>query len=373
VVKRGVNVFFEVEKKGTSVFTELLADIKRMNQLCEGYPPLLLEEEDKAEAWKGINEMRDIEAKLKDAFARYRPGTKMDGKLGREVAQLMARYLQLLVIATETMDVNQLKRILRSIKKAFEVVVMMKDTSNDYRFEQKCETYRTNMHSLTKNIETRVEALENGENKSILAKALKEVEDHQESLLQTTQTVLRNPSQSNLAAQQNDLRAILTAIQAMSNVIKLPAPKSRAGFDLETIFNENLDHLRDAVTAGSATATADAARKILDQINKMQEDADRSPDGDDDAARRARQALEDAANRLKKKTGDLLGAAKDALQNPDASHQKALNDVIADMRDNVSRVGREFDTVETGLKKSGMIEAAAQAALELQNLFLTDE
>ncbi len=39
------------------------------------------------------------------------------------------------------------------------------------------------------------------------------------------------------------------------------------------------------------------------------------------------------------------------------------------MRQQVKSATRDYDTITTGLKSSGMIDAAAKAALELQNLF----
>ncbi len=74
------------------------------------------------------------------------------------------------------------------------------------------------------------------------------IKAHREPLVTTTAAVTTSPSQDNLARQTEELRAMLTALTSITNVIKLPPPKSRGGLDHEYLINENLDHLRDAVS-----------------------------------------------------------------------------------------------------------------------------
>jgi hypothetical protein len=62
-------------------------------------------------------------------------------------------------------------------------------------------------------------------------------------------------------------------------------------------------------------------------------------------------------------------AAKNAITDPNKKNKDDLDKKIDDMRNQVKAAKRDYDTVTTGLKSSGMIEAAAQAALQLQNLF----
>jgi len=135
------------------------------------------------------------------------------------------------------------------------------------------------------------------------------------------------------------------------------------------IIGENLDHLADAINAGSAGAAADAARKIADEIERMRGDFE-PPKEDDGRAAAARKALDDSCDRLRKMTQNLLKATKDALQNPTPDNKGQVQKVMSDMKKEAATANpRRFDTVNTGLKGSGMIEAAAKAAQQLQQLF----
>jgi len=228
-----------------------------------------------------------------------------------------------------------------------------------------------NIDALIKLIDTRIEAIDEGEDKAILAESIGRVKERQESLITTTANVTRNPTQDNLAAQQDDLKTMLMSIQAIATIIQKGGALSKAKFDHDMIIGENLDHLANAINAGSAGAAADAARKIADEIERMRNDFE-PPKEDDGRAAAARKALDDSCDRLRKMTQGLVKATKDALQNPTPDNKGQVQRVMNDMKKEAAVAAhpqRRFEPVNTGLKGSGMIEAAAKAAQQLQQLF----
>jgi len=307
---------------------------------------------------------------MQSLFDSYVPGTRFDVALGKKLETELKDFLSRMVNMTDSMDEEQLKRITRCIKKAFEAVVIMKDTQSGEYLDKKEKAFNSNLSVLQRLIDTRIEVIDEADHKRVLTNALKSLQTNTPQMVQATRAVVNDAHDGNLARQADVVRALLTAISEIASIIKLPPPKSRGGLDHEVIINENLDHLRDAVSSGSASAAADAARRIADEINKMgQEEPDPNLD-DEEARRRAREALEAAARGLKGLVGGLVLASKNAIQNPnDAAQKKNLDKAIDDIRDKVHTVRKDYDTITTGLKGSGMIDAAAQAAKELEELF----
>lgn len=87
-------------------------------------------------------------------------------------------------------------------------------------------------------------------------------------------------------------------------------------------------------------------------------------------------ALNDALDRLRKNLKALLGAAKDCLGTgtpaQDALFDKLMDEFLrnAALADQIARGDLSgLSTVQTGLVRSGMIEAAAEAARMLQKTF----
>lgn len=83
------------------------------------------------------------------------------------------------------------------------------------------------MEVLVKLIDTRCEVLDKGDHKTRLTAAINAVKDHQQSYLDSTLSSARNPTQDNIARQQEDLRVLLTAVQEIASIIQLPPPKVR--------------------------------------------------------------------------------------------------------------------------------------------------
>jgi len=219
VINKSVHIFYQMEKNLDSI-NDLMKDVKLMVDLCSTFPPLCVEEEDKRKGQDLVNSMRNSEKILNDLFRSYTPGRVMDQQLAKDIADHLRNILERLVDVTHVMEEEQIKRILRAIKRSFEVVVLMKDTTNDFRFDQKAETYRKNIDALVKLIDTRIEAIDDGEDKIVLSQSIARVKERQESLISTTSNVTRNPTQDNLAAQQDDLKVMLMSIQAIASIIQ---------------------------------------------------------------------------------------------------------------------------------------------------------
>jgi len=129
-------------EKNLDCVNDLMKDVKLMVDLCSTFPPLCGEEEDKRKGQELVESMRSSERVLNDLFRSYVPGRPINQQTAKEIADHLRNALERLVDVTHVMEDEQIKRILRAIKRSFEVVVLMKDTTNDFRFEQKAETYR---------------------------------------------------------------------------------------------------------------------------------------------------------------------------------------------------------------------------------------
>lgn len=67
---------------------------------------------------------------------------------------------------------EQLKRITRCIKKAFEAVVIMKDTQSGEYLDKKEKAFSSNLNVLQRLIDTRIEVIDDPDHKRVLSNAL---------------------------------------------------------------------------------------------------------------------------------------------------------------------------------------------------------
>ncbi len=67
--------------------------------------------------------------------------------------------------------------------------------------------------------------------------------------------------------------------------------------------HEREPHIHAYAQAGSAQAAADAARRLMDELDRLGKDTPPDEDDDEEARRRAREALENAAKNLRNLTG----------------------------------------------------------------------
>lgn len=73
-----------------------------------------------------VQTMERAEQNLKTLFSSYVPGTRVEVSTGKKLAEELRGLLRSLVEMTHAMDAEQLKRILRAVKKSFEVILMIK-------------------------------------------------------------------------------------------------------------------------------------------------------------------------------------------------------------------------------------------------------
>jgi len=148
--------------------------------------------------------------------------------------------------------------------------------------------------------------------------------------------------------------------QPSENIQPVPATPLRQ-------FEEALDRFNDAVKDR-------AARDAFQEAGKMPELMKKWTTDDPNAIG----PLNDALDRLRKNLKALLGATKDCLQAPVKNGpEDRLFDKLSDELRNQARIADALsrgdlsvlDTVETHMAKSGMIEAAARAARQLQDTF----
>jgi len=249
----------------------------------------------------------------------------------------------------------------------------MKDTTSDFRFDQKLDTYDKHLNALTRLIDTRIEVISDTVQQAQLREGIAAVKLHQRALADSTLRMARTPTQDNVDRMAAELQAMLQGLNQIAAVMKQGPAKSRSGLEHELLLFEHLDRLAAAVKAGEAQAAADAARRLAQEIQKMQ-NAEAQPDADDEEAkRRARAALLAATNNLRAMTGDLVRTAKDAISNPqNVASQDAMQVAMQNMRAQVnaaSEAQRQLDTVHTHTANSGIVDAAARAAQELQEMF----
>jgi len=191
-----------------------------------------------------------------------------------------------------------------------------------------------------------------------------------EPLPAATAEAVNNPTSQNIERQKLEAQTLKQRLDEVIAIANEITPEASAIFEHNVVINKNLDELKQAILSGRDNDAAKAAQKIEDELNRINASPVPGQPDDDEARRRAKEALDEAAERLRKKLKDLLGATN-AQQGKQPTTDKAKHSVdrlIDDMKQETRRV-RDFETVNTSLKQSGMLEAAAAAAAKLATLF----
>jgi len=354
----------------------LQLDVQRMVALASTFPPWCIDEQLRNNAQREIDQLRSSEAELNRLLARHEPGTMLKGDLGKAVAKelkgLLARMVQLAVL----MEMQQYKLVMLACDKARQIIAIVGRTNHDHNIDEKYRLLRLHTDALYQLCSQRLAVLErlgfkDESLKDSLQRAMDRLRTHCESLIEATNARVQRKDQS---GQDHEKGVLLDTLAEIERVAQAMAPKMYSDFDHDEKILAQLAALRHAVEQNDPSSVASAGKKMMEELEKMKATAhDPVKDKEDDGS--ARRALEDAAERLKRLLPGLLGKARDAIVAPDIEHKQAFEAVVDDYQKNVkvavpSRPQRDFDEVETVLAKSGLIGAAADAAKQLESLFL---
>jgi len=229
---------------------------------------------------------------------------------------------------TDVMEEDQVYRIRRASKLAFQHVLTIRETSNDYRVEQKFQDMRLAISNLLKCLDNRLNVLHESPLTTDLACARADIANNLEEYISKTKLYLAHGTPDSKQLQERALEPMVLGIKTVIDLIGDTLTKGRCNFRHEQILDD-LDKLTNAVQFGNAKDAAGSARTLVEELNKM-----KAGIGDPDNSE-----LNDSCNRLSEMTKRLLAATKNALNSPDNTDaNQALASTIDDVKTHVVHV-----------------------------------
>jgi hypothetical protein len=211
-------------------------------------------------------------------------------------------------ISDEMEDFSILHNLMAA-KRAFQFLLMLKETTSDFHLKGKVDDTRAAVTQFVTNLNNRCTALKDCQLKDDLLYHSASVAQELEPYLNATFRYL-NGEYNALHDQTASLTTLVFAIKAIMDALELSRTKPVCEFQYEEILDK-LEGLTDAVAQGSAAAAADSARMLVAEINKLKERQQGDSNLDD--------LLSDSCNKLGDMTKRLLEATKNALNNPEDS------------------------------------------------------
>jgi len=375
VVRKSVEFFYVIDKEDGSR-QDLINDLNKMIGLCETFPPICLDKQDATLAQQCVISMDESLKTLHVEFNNYIPRAKLTPETGRRIASELRNILTRLVEVAKLMEIQQGRLITAQVEKTKQITDVLAKTNHPVDYDKKQRLFLMHIDALINLCENRINCLEGlqdpHDHKRRLRSIVNDLHLRREPLPAATAEAVNNPSSQNIERQKLESQTLQQRLDEVNAIANEITPEASAIFDHNVTINKSLDDLKQAVLSGRDNDAAKAAQRIEDELKRI--NANPVPgvpaDDDEEARRRAREALEDAAERLRKKIRDLLGAtnAQHGKQPTTEKAKTAVDRLIDDMKQETRRV-RDFETVNTNLKQSGMLEAAASAAAKLATLF----
>lgn len=313
IVERGVNILHVADRH--DLVNEVLGHVSTVVRLSSEFIDLTLDDIERQRAQSVVNQLANSERELRSIFAAH-GGGKLPDDLAQKVASHMRNILERIADLTDMMEDNQNQRGLRTVKQAFESLVLLRDPNNNYSFDSKANHAERALDNFCRLTDNRLQVTEDSALKSQLESIKRTVETQKRPLIDAARQVSYNSSPSNVEAQNRILEQVAAAIKQLLEMLQNETTKvlSSCDFSHEKI-NQALDALVDAIKQGATQDATDQARIIVDQVNGLARDAGLSG-GESDAERRAREALKLSADALRNMTKRLVDATKQALNDP---------------------------------------------------------
>lgn len=306
------NIFENLQRDSQS-WRPLLSDIIIINRSAASFCELCIDPQGKERTRQLVDRMENSKTSLGQIFLNLN-GRFPSPQEQQEITTEFQNVLFSMADVTDIMEEDQVIRIQRAAKLAFQHVLTIRDTSNSYRIEPKLEDLRFAVDSLLKNLDNRLNILHESPLAQDLACARGDIANNLDYYINNTRLYVTHGTADARRIQESSLEPIVLGIKTVIDLIGDTLTKGNCNFPHEQIL-QDLDRLANAVKHGSASEAAGSARLLVEELNKMQASADEDPDNS---------GLNDSCNRLSEMTKRLLAATKNALANQSDSANDEL-------------------------------------------------
>lgn len=227
---------------------------------------------------------------------------------------------------SDLMEDEQINRIIGYTTSCFNHVLILKQQRTAYRLENVLGDAKEAWDTLNDQINKRADVTEDHNIASRLRLANQQIKTYGPLVLAATSELVKNPSDTNISAQETAIFEVASGFQALLAALKEGKVSGKASFEYDSI-QESLDALAKAVKSGSSQAAVDSASQIAAELAALK----RKAAEEEDAA--AREALERSLAGLHDMTARLIGATRDALEDP--TKADALGGIVDTMKDQV--------------------------------------
>lgn len=357
IVQNSVTLFDDL-KTDTQCWRPLLQDIITIQTLAQSFVDLCLDPEGKQRTQALVDSMDHSKLNLIELFRNLRafPSAEQQKSIVVETQNILINMASV----TDEMEEDQIFRILRASKLAFQHVMNLKETNSDYRLEVKQEDVRFAVNNLILNLRNRLNVLPEAPIKDDLLFAEDSINRYLEPFIGANRDFLKKFSSDAGQLQGEYLHHLALAIKTIIDVIPHTRTKGSCSFQHELIF-QNLDKLADAVQHGSSADAVAGARFLVDEVNKLKQRAAEDPAVDNSA-------LNDSCDRLKEMTQRLLEATKNALADKDnADASRSLNDTLSDVKQHVAQVAAVEASASGNSLRIQLLKAAKDMSADMSS------
>jgi len=323
---------FESMRHDPQAWRPMLADIVVICNSAFTFQEVCLDPEGKERTGELAASMESSKRALGQLFLGLQGDRFPSAQEQQDIQVEMQNVLFKMAEVTDEMETDQVYRIKRAAKLAFEHVRALRTTTNNYRLEPKLADLRFAVDNLMQCLDNRLNILPDSPLKQDISYARSDIQHNLEPYIAASQIYIAHLTSQAQEEQAQALEPIVLGIKTIIDLIGDTLQKGQCSFRHEQIL-EDLDRLADAVRGGSAADAAGSARLLVEELNRMRDRAtmDDEPDNSD---------LNDSCNRLAEMTQRLLAATRDALSTKSDQANETLASTVDDVKAEVAHVAQ---------------------------------
>ena len=329
----GAGNIFEAMRSNPQAWRPVLQDIIVISNSAASFQEVCLDPEGKERTSLIAQSMDASKRALGQLFLGLQDGRFPTAQEQQEITAEMQNVLFKMAEVTDEMEEDQVYRIKRAAKLAFQHVLVLKETTSDYRLDSKLADLRFAVSSLLQCLDNRLNILPDSPLKQDISYARDDVQHSCEPYIGASQLYIAHLTAQAQEQQVQALTPMVMGIKLIIDVIGDTLQKGQCDFRAGQIL-EDLDKLSQAVQSGNAAEAADSARLLVEELNKMKQ---RSSSNDDDTDN---SELNDSCNRLNDMTQRLLAATRNALSSQSTEAKDALAAEMMNVKHEVAHVAK---------------------------------
>ena len=234
-----------------------------MKRLLAQFPPMCMNDETKQKASTVVNALTEAADDILKIFQQHTPGTKLERDQENKVRGSLQNIMFQLIAVTDLMEDLQRARCLRLVSNAFRHLQIFRDTTSDYRLNEKLTAYVRDMKQLLTVLRERRDVLGGGPEYDQLERVTGEMEGVIPLLTRAVQTCVKEPSDQANDARDEYIRAQAGCFQMLMQ--SLNTYQASGSFDY-TSLSEAMDLLEKAIQEGDRDAAASKAKDIAESL-----------------------------------------------------------------------------------------------------------